>query len=123
MLDMSALLDFMPLKMMNRLPFEDYFFDVKRESASQYTCETTEDGLELQIDLPGVVPSDLNVQAEGNLVKITAQRKGAEIKQRYKIARPYDASSAAATLENGVLSLKFAKLATEAAKSIPIQCR
>lgn len=120
MIRMNSLFDLMPVRFRSSL--DDSFFDLQR-SHQNYAFESDNESLTLTVDLPGVAPADLNVQSIGNLIKISALRKGVEVKHQYKLSKLFDTTPSTAVLENGALTLKFPKLASEAPKTISVQAR
>jgi HSP20 family protein len=86
-----------------------------------------------RVDLPGVDPSDIYVQAEGGLLSITGERKTEEDSSGYRetfygkfersLALPQgiEANKIAARYENGVLEIRVPLPAQLAGRKIPIQ--
>lgn len=93
----SSLFDF------DTLEFDKFF------GSKNYRVETTSNDLTLSVDLPGAKSADLNVQVEGHTVKVTGKQRGHDVKQSYQLSKQYDPTTAAATLEDGVLTIKFLK--------------
>jgi HSP20 family protein len=87
----------------------------------------------VRADLPGVDPKDVNVQAEGNLLTITGERKteekGSEYRETFygkferQLALPQgvEADKIAAHYEHGVLEIRVPLPAQLAGRKIPIQ--
>ena len=87
----------------------------------------------IKVDLPGVDPKDVNVQAEGNLLTITGERKAEENGPEYRetfygkferqLALPHgvEADNIAARYEHGVLEVRVPLPAQLVGRSIPIQ--
>jgi len=87
----------------------------------------------VRADLPGVNPNDVHVQAEGNLLTITGERKSEEKGQEYRetfygkfqrqIALPdgVEADKIAARYEHGVLEIRVPLPAQLVSRTIPIQ--
>ena len=87
----------------------------------------------VRADLPGVDPKDVNVQAEGNLLTITGERKTEEKGPTYRetfygkferqLALPQgvEADKIAAHYQHGVLEIRVPLPAQLAGKKIPIQ--
>ena len=96
----------------------DKFFGTK-----SYNVETTDMGLSLSVDLPGVKAADLSVQVEGQTVKIAGKQRGNDIKQTYQLSKQYDPESASAKLEDGVLILEFSKREEAKPKTINVQIK
>jgi HSP20 family protein len=87
----------------------------------------------VRLDLPGVDPKDVAVQAEGNLLSITGERKAEESGPEYRetfygkfersLALPQgvEADKIAARYENGVLEIHVPLPAQLAGRKIPVQ--
>lgn len=87
----------------------------------------------VRLDLPGVNPKDVDVQAEGNLLKITGERKSEDKGPDYKetfygrfertVALPsgLEADKITARYEHGVLEIRVPLPAQFAGRTIPIQ--
>jgi HSP20 family protein len=87
----------------------------------------------IRVDLPGVDPSDIYVQAEGGLLSITGERKTEEDSSGYRetfygkfersLALPQgiEADKIAARYENGVLEIRVPLPVQLAGRKIPIQ--
>ncbi len=67
----------------------------------------------LEVELPGVKKSDIDVNVEGDTLSIKATRKSASSEMHYersfKLAEEINPDSAEAFLENGILTFKFTK--------------
>ncbi len=70
----------------------------------------------LEVELPGVKKSDIDVKVEGDTLSIKATRKNATSEMHYersfKLAEEINPDSAEAFLENGILTFKFTKKQT-----------
>jgi len=87
----------------------------------------------VRVELPGVDPKDVSVQAEGNLLSITGERKAQENRPEYSekfygrfertLALPQgvEPDKIAARYEHGVLELQVPLPAQLAGRKIPIQ--
>jgi len=87
----------------------------------------------VRVDLPGVDPKDVHVEAEGNLLSITGERKGKEKGPEYRgtfygkferrIALPQgvETGKISAHYEHGVLEIRVPLPAQLAGRKIPIQ--
>lgn len=87
----------------------------------------------IRIDLPGVNPKDVNVQAEGNVLSITGERKsedkGSEYRETFygkferQLALPQgvEVDKIAANYEHGVLEIRIPLPAQLAGRTIPIK--
>lgn len=90
---------------------------------NNYTVKTTDDVLTLSVDLPGVKREDLNVSVVGNDVSITSKRNGKESKFNYRINGTYEPYPTDATLEDGVLTLKFSKRENAKLKQVEVKIK
>lgn len=67
----------------------------------------------LEVELPGVKKSDIDVNVEGDALSIKATRKSATSEMHYersfKLSDEINPDSAEAFLENGILTFKFTK--------------
>lgn len=86
-----------------------------------YDVASDESGLTLTVDLPGVKKDDLKIEALDRTVTIKSKRGDEESTASYRISKDYDIDSADATLENGVLSLRFSKAKTSNSRVIQIK--
>jgi HSP20 family molecular chaperone IbpA len=92
-------------------------------STAAAKTEVKDNELHLSVDLPGVKPNDLSVQAEGRTIKIVGKRKGEEIKHAYTLSKEYDPETTSALLEDGVLTLTFEKTASESSRRIEVKVK
>ena len=72
-----------------------------------FRSNVTEEGLVLSIDLPGVKKTDLTVQVKGNQLDVSGKLREKDFKYSYRINRIYKPEPREATLEDGVLTMKF----------------
>lgn len=91
--------------------------------SSLYRVNTTEDGMTLSLDIPGVKSKDLSVQVTGRDVKVTGKLRGDEFKQLYRISKDYDPDTVDAQLEDGVLTLSFKKISSAVTKNIEVKVK
>jgi HSP20 family protein len=87
----------------------------------------------VRVDLPGVDPNDVHVQAEGNLLTITGERKGEEKGPEYRetfygkferqitLPQGVEADKIAARYEHGVLEIRVPLPAQFAGRKVRIQ--
>jgi HSP20 family protein len=87
----------------------------------------------VRLDLPGVDPKDVQVQAEGNVLSISGERKTEEKGQDYRetsygkfertvtLPQGVEADKIAARYEHGVLEIRVPVPAQLAGRKIPIQ--
>jgi len=73
------------------------------------------------VDLPGVKKEDLHVEATGHSIVVKAKRGDEDYSTSYKIAKDYDVSQPDASLENGVLTLRFEKTKSSDTKTITVR--
>ena len=80
-----------------------------RNPAAQ--VEQDDKSVTLTFDLPGITRDQLSIGVEGNVVRIqTKEGAPRQYRAAYELATDIDAASSEAKLENGVLTLKLAKL-------------
>ena len=104
----------------------DNVWDVFFEHCSRPCPEHIKYGVEkavLTLDLPGVKRSDLDVSIVGRTVTVSGRRGEREFKHEYTIDRNYDASSVDAVLEDGVLTVTFARRPETKSKKIDVKVR
>ena len=87
----------------------------------------------IRVDLPGVSPNDVHVQAEGNLLTITGERKSDEQGREYRetfygkferqlsLPQGVESDKIAARYEHGVLEIRVPLPAQLVGRTIPIQ--
>ncbi|HEX6436033.1 MAG TPA: Hsp20/alpha crystallin family protein [Candidatus Binatia bacterium] len=87
----------------------------------------------LRFDLPGVNPNDVQVQAEGNVLSISGERKSEENREGYQetsygkfertvtLPQGIEADKIAARYEHGVLEIHVPLTAQLAGRKIPVQ--
>jgi len=87
----------------------------------------------LRFDLPGVNPNDVQVQAEGNVLSISGERKSEEKREGYQetsygkferavtLPQGIEADKIAARYEHGVLEIHVPLTAQLAGRKIPVQ--
>lgn len=92
-------------------------------TSSAYRVNTTENELELSIDVPGLKAKDLSVQTLGKEVKIGGKIRGEEFKYSYQLSKDFDPDTVDATLEDGVLTLKFQKLKQALFKTVDVKVK
>ena len=63
------------------------------------------------LDVPGIAREELTIGIEGNVVRVeTKQEAKRQFKAAYELPQDIDVAASEAKLENGVLTLKLAKL-------------
>jgi HSP20 family protein len=87
----------------------------------------------VRVDLPGVDPKDVQVEAEGNLLSITGERKGeasgpeyretfyGKFERRFALPQGVETGKISAHYEHGVLEIRVPLPAQNAGRKIPIQ--
>lgn len=99
---------------------DDYAYPQTQGSAS-HRVDQTDSGLEFSVDLPGVKPDDLSVKITERNLTIEGKSRGKNFNYTYRISKDYDPDSIKASLEHGVLTLKFIKSVNAETKNIKIQ--
>ncbi|MEY4267789.1 MAG: hypothetical protein RIS90_2324 [Pseudomonadota bacterium] len=89
------------------------FLDQAQLAGRQQSPVTTQDetSYTLTFDVPGIAKDQLSIAIEGNIVRL-ASKEGAPrtYKAAYELPLDIDVVSSEARLENGVLTLKLAKV-------------
>ena len=90
--------------------FNEFFRDPFQHGYLNEKIETTDESVELSVDIPGVKKEDVKLSVEDGVLYLKAQR-GPDFayKSSWKLNRILDTDNISADLENGVLSLKIAK--------------
>lgn len=121
-----------PLSLMDDVRRQlDWFFEAdpftavlpdRSTAAPRFMARRTEEGLQVQADLPGVLPEHLSIQVENGVVRIRGERahelaEGYKAVRRERVAGRFersfnlpeglDGEHAEAELANGVLTLRF----------------
>lgn len=98
----------------------DRFFSDAVDSTSQRSqVESDETSITLSLDVPGLSKEQLTIGIEGRIVSIASKDDAPRsIKANYKLGSDVDASKSEAKLENGVLTVKFAKVAPESHQTL-----
>jgi len=94
---------------------------VRGYCSSSYRTETTDRGLSLSIDLPGVKATDLTVQVVGNDVKVSGKVRGVDFDYAYRLNKEYDPDTAEAVLDCGVLTLLFQRSKRAVGRKIEVK--
>lgn len=92
--------------------FERFLEETQAASRnSSCAVEQDEQSYTLSFDVPGVSREQLNIGIEGSIVRIVT-KEGAprQYQQTYELPQDIDVATSQAKLENGVLTLKLAKL-------------
>ena len=89
--------------------FLDDAMQVSRRQAS--IVEQDDKSFTLAFDVPGIAREQLSIGIEGNIVRIqTKDDAPRQYKAAYELPADIDAGTSEAKLENGVLTLKLAKV-------------
>ncbi|MCA3237719.1 MAG: Hsp20/alpha crystallin family protein [Curvibacter sp.] len=92
--------------------FDRFFGDSTPVEQSTTTVE--DKAYELTFDVPGVSREQLSIGIEGNVIRIeTLPEARRQYKAAYELPQDIDVSKSEAKLENGVLTLKLAKVLPE----------
>ena len=88
--------------------FLDEALQTSRQKA--VTFEQDDTSFSLSFDVPGIAKDQLAIGIEGSIVRIRS-KEGAprQYKAAYELPQDIDPAGSAATLDNGVLTLKLAK--------------
>lgn len=97
---------------------DDYSYSQSPEGT--HKIDQTEEGLLFSLDLPGVKPEDLSVKTAGCNLTVAGKNRGKNFSHSYRISKDYDADSAQAFLEHGVLTVKFSKSVNAETKNIKV---
>jgi len=92
-------------------------------TSSVYRIEEKDNELHLSIDVPGVKPKEISVQATGRDIKVSGKLRGEDFKYSYVRSKDYDPETVAATHEDGVLTLTFGKTVTVKPKTVEIKVK
>lgn len=93
--------------------FDRFFQDTTATGSASASTSTVADdkALELSFDVPGVTREQLSIGIEGNVIRIeTLPEAPRQYKAAYELPQDIDAGKSEARLENGVLTLKLAKI-------------
>lgn len=96
----------------------DRFFDAALQApvAAANSCRIEQDdkAYTLRFDVPGVSREQLSIGIEGNVVRLeTLPEAARQYKAAYELPQDIDVAASEAKLENGVLTLKLAKVQPE----------
>lgn len=90
----------------------DRFFGDSTPAAEASTSESP--AYEFAFDVPGVSREQLSIGIEGNVIRIeTLPEAKRQYKAAYELPQDIDVAKSEAKLENGVLTLKLAKVLPE----------
>ncbi len=89
------------------------------ESNHNSQVESDETSITLSLDVPGLSKEQLTIGVEGRIVRIASKDDAPRsFKAAYKLGSDVDANKSEAKLENGVLTIKFAKIAPESRETL-----
>jgi HSP20 family molecular chaperone IbpA len=81
-----------------------------------------EDKAEIRIELPGVKPEQLSVNAEHRTLSVQAEREGRDpVTHQFTVGPMYDLANVQAKLDLGVLTLTLPKAAEAQPRTIAVQ--
>lgn len=99
--------------------FDRFFTDAFDGSNQRSHVESDETSITLSMDVPGLSKEQLTIGIEGRIVRISSKDDAPRsLKATYKLGSDVDAGKSEAKLENGVLTLKFAKVAPESRQTL-----
>ncbi len=99
--------------------FDRFFSDASEGVQQRSQVESDETSITLNLDVPGLAKDQLTIGIEGRIVRINSKDDAPRsFKAAYKLGSDVDASKSEAKLENGVLTLKFAKIAPESRETL-----
>jgi HSP20 family protein len=91
---------------------ERFLAQAQRQQASTQPLEETEQGYQLQLDVPGLSREHLQVDIEGRVVRIESTAEAARrYRWAFELPQELDAAASTAQLVNGVLTLQLGKKA------------
>ncbi len=92
--------------------FERFLDDVMRTPTQAGAAARQDDqAFELSLDMPGVAREQVKIDVEGQTVRIeTVAGAPRQYRGVYELPQEIDAEASSAKLENGVLSLRLAKV-------------
>lgn len=97
--------------------FDRLFDEAVRAPASRtnsYRIEQDDKAYTLSFDLPGIAKEQLSIGIEANVVRLeTLPEAARQYKAAYQLPQDIDVAASVAKLENGVLTLKLAKVQPE----------
>lgn len=98
----------------------DRFLSDVAEGANQRgQIESDETSITLSLDVPGLSKEQLTIGIEGRIVRISSKDDAPRtFKATYKLGSDVDAAQSEAKLENGVLTMKFTKVAPESRQTL-----
>ena len=106
-------------------PFTDLFSTFSRSLHEDPRLTDIKDNGDVyvaSIELPGYKKGDIKVEANGNMLTVSAEKEGkAEYKNTFSIKSDVDTTSIAANLEYGILTLTLPKKEVSKPRKIKVQ--
>ncbi len=99
--------------------FDRFFADATEGVHQRNQVESDDTSITLSLDVPGLSKEQLTIGIEGRIVRIHSKDDAPRsFKAAYKLGSEVDAGKSEAKLENGVLTLKFVKVAPESRETL-----
>ena len=99
--------------------FDRVFGDALDQAGQRSHIESDEAFITISMDVPGLAKDQLTIGIEGRIVRIASKDDAPRtVRANYKLGSDVDAASSEAKLENGVLTVKFAKVAPESRQTL-----
>lgn len=108
---------------LNSLKLLDDLYLTSVSHEPRYVVESSENGLELSIDLPGIKFEDLDVIVSGKTLQVSGKRRGTPFRHSYSISKEYNPDPTDAILSDGVLNLKFDRAEDVKTRQIKIRSK
>ncbi len=86
--------------------------EASASASAAFTATQDEQSTTLQLDVPGLAREQLQLRLEGAQVRLTSiEGAPRKVQRSWELAHEIDVAASSAKLENGVLTLRLAKLA------------
>lgn len=85
-----------------------------------YRTSSDKDGMTLEVELPGVNPKEVTLEATDNQLVVQGSRGEKTFTNRYTISDDYDVTSATASMAHGLLTVKLRRAVRKNSIKIPI---
>lgn len=108
------------LDIINDLFDRDYVAHLSRTKTSE-SIDIDDEGVVLQMDVPGVPREALTVEIEDRTLFINAKRGDKDLSRKFTIRKGYDPTRCEASLVNGVLTVKVAKEKVAAPSRVKVE--
>lgn len=89
-------------------------------SLRSFRSKATNEGLSVEVDLPGVSPKDVTLWIDDNQLIVKGVKGDRKFTNRYTIAPEYNVASAKASMSNGQLNVSLSKAEASKPKRIDI---